>query len=158
MNLKKESLSSAPLSILLVDDNQFNRDLMKIVFENLKHLVFTAKNGLEALELLSVEKVDYILLDMQMPVMDGAETILRIRHCEENSLDVYAMGDEYQELMEKIHLKNSGKHTLVIAISGHEDDVKEHDLEGKLDGYISKPFQPTEILALMNKLSKGCSF
>lgn len=59
--------------ILVVDDEEGIRDILKIYLESDGHNVFTAKNGLEALKILDKQNVDLILLDLMMPVMNGWE-------------------------------------------------------------------------------------
>jgi PAS domain S-box-containing protein len=64
----------APMTILVVDDVQSNRDLILGYFEGTQHTLIKANNGREALELLSHQPCDLILLDWRMPVLDGCET------------------------------------------------------------------------------------
>ncbi len=65
--------------ILLVEDNAFNRELATILFKRKKLVVFHAENGEEALELLRSEEIDCVLMDIQMPVMDGYTACREIR-------------------------------------------------------------------------------
>jgi len=59
------------LQILVVDDNEFNRDIAEHVLTDLGHEVTLATNGLEAVKLLTLYQYDAVIMDCQMPVMDG---------------------------------------------------------------------------------------
>jgi len=65
--------------ILLVDDNATNRQVAKLFLARLQCVIVEAANGVEALERLGSQPFDVVLLDVHMPVMDGCETIRRIR-------------------------------------------------------------------------------
>ncbi|MCI5224385.1 MAG: response regulator, partial [Candidatus Electrothrix sp. AR4] len=65
--------------ILLVEDNVFNRELATILLKRKGIVVFHAENGKEGLEFLQSEKVDCVLMDIQMPVMDGYTACREIR-------------------------------------------------------------------------------
>jgi PAS domain S-box-containing protein len=67
------------LRILLVDDLAENQRLASVILQKLGHQVRTADNGLKALAVLRTEPFDLILMDLQMPEMDGFETTIRIR-------------------------------------------------------------------------------
>lgn len=74
---KSETDSAAPfvsLHILLVEDNRFNQVLARELLEKRGHTVSVAENGREALEALEEVACDFILMDVQMPIMDGFET------------------------------------------------------------------------------------
>jgi len=66
------------VKLLIVDDNPINQ---KILYYSLKkyYEIETANNGLEAIEMLEKKSFDVVLMDLTMPVMDGAEATLRIR-------------------------------------------------------------------------------
>jgi signal transduction histidine kinase/ActR/RegA family two-component response regulator len=60
-----------PCNILVVDDNKINLKLIVVMLNKLGYEPYTADNGMQALELLRLQKIDIIFLDIQMPVMDG---------------------------------------------------------------------------------------
>jgi two-component system cell cycle response regulator DivK len=68
-----------PKKILVVDDNPVSRELIREVLENSDQLVLEAENGEEALERITDENPDLVLLDIQLPVFDGYEVLRRIR-------------------------------------------------------------------------------
>ena len=68
-----------PATLLVVDDNEVNRDLMTSMFEKTHHRVCTTRNGQEALDWLGKSEADVVLLDLRMPVMDGQTALAEIR-------------------------------------------------------------------------------
>ena len=65
--------------VLLVEDNEVNRYLVRFVLEQGGFRVITAGNGREAIELARVDRPDLILMDIQMPVMDGYEATVQLK-------------------------------------------------------------------------------
>jgi len=70
---------SRPLNILLVEDNEFNKQLMSHMLATLRHSYSIASNGLEALEMSKDKRFDAILMDLQMPIMGGIEATQKIK-------------------------------------------------------------------------------
>ena len=66
-------------TVLVVDDNDMNRDVLSRRLQREGYVVSTVENGKRALEVLGLEKYDIVLLDIMMPDMDGFETLKRIR-------------------------------------------------------------------------------
>ena len=83
MPVRKNSSSSSQHSpvgkILLVDDNKLGLSARKCVLEELGHRIWTAGNGVDALEQYTKEKFDLVVTDYKMPKMDGLELIVKLR-------------------------------------------------------------------------------
>jgi len=73
------------LKILIAEDNAVNRILATALLEKRGHTVLATENGREVIEALERETVDLVLMDIQMPVMDGFEAIRAIRTKEQNT-------------------------------------------------------------------------
>jgi PAS domain S-box-containing protein len=93
--------------ILIVEDNKINRVIFSLMLKNLKVLVDEAENGLDALELIDKNQYDLILMDIQMPVMDGPATLVNIRRKLGDSLPVIALTATAFK-SEVIHMLNLG--------------------------------------------------
>jgi two-component system, sensor histidine kinase and response regulator len=105
--------------VLLVDDNPINRKLAVRVLESMGHTVAEATNGLEAVDRLELEAFDLVLMDMQMPVMDGFEATARIRE---------------RETLTGV------RRTPIVAMTAHAmEEDKRRCLAAGMDGHISKP-------------------
>lgn len=72
------------LKILVVDDNEENKSLLKLLIKGMGHISIVASNGLEAIEIFQEESPDLILMDVMMPVMDGYQATKKIREISNN--------------------------------------------------------------------------
>lgn len=115
---------TAAATILLVDDNEFNRDMLGRRLVLLGHTVVTAENGRQALDLLETTSVDLILLDIMMPVMNGYE-VLEVRRADPRLRDVPC---------------------LVISAVDELDSVV-RCVEMGAEDYLPKPFNPVLLRA-----------
>lgn len=114
--------------VLLVEDNEINQELVVELLSSNGILVETAYNGQEALDLLHTNKFDLVLMDCQMPVMDGYETTRQIRQQEAfNHLPVIAM--------------------TANAMKGDREKV----LSIGMNDYIAKPINPDTVFLTMDK-------
>ncbi|WP_147820049.1 PAS domain S-box protein [Salidesulfovibrio onnuriiensis] len=99
------SQTTVPMHILYVEDEDANQLLVKTLLDRAGHSVEVVPNGAEALEALSHKEYDLVLMDIQMPVMDGLEATRRIREMSLNvpviALTAYA-GDEDRERFEAV--------------------------------------------------------
>ncbi len=115
--------------ILLVDDNDVNRQVVHAFLAAQQPEITDAVNGLEALKRLDEQEFDLVLLDIQMPIMDGVEALKRIRARPGKDRSVY-----------------------VIALTA---DAMEGDHERYLamgmDGYIPKPIDPKQLISEITK-------
>ncbi|MFC1513347.1 response regulator [Thermodesulfobacteriota bacterium] len=141
-----------PLRILLVEDNQINSELALIILEQAGHQVTLAENGIEALKALGKSTYDAVLMDVQMPVLDGLGATALIRQCEQEVPPALMAGHE--QLLKKLTKKLKGKHVPIIAMTAHalEDDQK-RCLEAGMDKYLSKPFIPEQVIAILNEVT-----
>ncbi|HET7873525.1 MAG TPA: response regulator [Terriglobales bacterium] len=125
------------LRILLAEDNAVNRKLATTILQRAGHIVSTAENGREAIERMRSGKFDLVLMDVQMPEVDGLEAARAIRREE----------------------ARTGAHVAMIAMTAHamSGDI-ERCLASGMDGYIAKPFQPRDFLetieAVKSKLDR----
>ena len=111
----------AGLKVLLAEDNPVNRKLAQRLLEIRGHNVSTAVNGKEAVEALARERFDLVLMDVQMPEMDGFEATAALRKME----------------------SGLSRHTPVIAMTAHAlKGDRERCLCAGMDGYVPKPVEP----------------
>ncbi|MBN1939957.1 MAG: response regulator [Candidatus Aminicenantes bacterium] len=125
--ITRHSLSKArqQFNILLAEDNVINQKLAIRILERREHKVKVANNGAEAMEWLEKEKFDLILMDVQMPKMDGYQATAAIREKE--------IGTD--------------EHLPIVAMTAHAmKGDREKCLEAGMDDYISKPLKPYDLL------------
>jgi len=112
------------LHILLAEDNVVNRTLAMRLLEKEGHTVAVATNGREARDRSESEKFDLILMDVQMPEMDGFQATAAIREAE----------------------RTTGKHIPIIAMTAHAmKGDQERCLSAGMDAYIAKPVDAEEL-------------
>jgi signal transduction histidine kinase/DNA-binding response OmpR family regulator len=132
------------LRILVVDDNEFNREVAQLTLERDNHLVNLAVNGLDALEQLSENSYDAMFLDVQMPQMDGLATTTILRNIENRRPVAHQLVSA--ELIEKLTEKLADRHLPIIAITAHAMAGDEQMCrEAGMDGYVTKPFSPSQL-------------
>jgi signal transduction histidine kinase/ActR/RegA family two-component response regulator len=119
------------LRILLAEDDRVNALVASRLLEKRGHEVVTAVNGHQALALAEGGGFDVVLMDMQMPEMDGLEATGAIRA---------------REL-------GTGRHTLIVALtaSAMESD-RRRCLEAGMDGYLAKPIEPAELSSVVERI------
>lgn len=118
--VEQENLDARKFNILVVDDHRVNQMVAQSMLKKLGYRVILAGNGLEALKEYQQRRIDLVLLDCQMPEMDGFETTRRIRQLESEG--------------------GRGKHLPIIAMTAQiaEDDQSQCFAYG-MDDYIAKP-------------------
>ncbi len=139
------------LSVLLVEDNEANRELGTILLESSGQKVQAAENGLRALELLCEKTFDVILMDVQMPEMDGITATRVIRAMEKgNEPDVQLSA----QLLGRLGKKISGNYIPIIAMTAHAmDSDRNRCLDEGMDAYLTKPFQPEQVVEVLQKFT-----
>ena len=107
------------LAILVVDDDELNQRMMRLILTREGHSVESAFNGMEALEAIKSKSFDMVLMDLQMPVMDGMEASRKIRE-----------------------LENGTERTFIVALTASYLPEKGRELfEVGIDNYLAKPFE-----------------
>lgn len=118
------------LRILLAEDNLINVKIARRFLESWNYAVFVAVNGKEAVEIASRERPDIILMDLQMPEMDGLEAARTIR--------------------------SQGLHMPIIALTAEvTGEVKEWVAQAGMNAYSSKPFVPKELRSTILQLMQA---
>ncbi len=126
LSLSRRESPFDSLDILLVEDEMINKALAVAVLERQGWTVTTAENGVEALEILDNNFFDLILMDIQMPKLNGYETTTAIRNRE----------------------KQNGRNTPIIAMTAYAvKGDREKCLACGMDGYISKPIDADKVCA-----------
>jgi len=123
-----------PLHLLLAEDGLVNQKVAVSLLEQRGHRVTVANNGAEALTALGRDSFDIVLMDVQMPTMDGFEATARIRRQEEQT----------------------GLHIPIIAMTAHAlKGDRERCLAAGMDGYIAKPIRARELYDLVESMVAG---
>ena len=115
-------------TILVADDNKLNQKILIFILEKAGAIVKTAANGNEAVEQMMMGPIDAILMDVQMPEMDGLEATLYIRNTMKNSLPIIGL------------------------TANTMDGEKIKCMEAGMDTCVSKPFDPSELMQLIGQL------
>jgi signal transduction histidine kinase/CheY-like chemotaxis protein len=137
------------LSILVVDDNEVNREVAKMLLEK-DHTVTVAADGLDALQKIGRESFGLVLMDVQMPSMDGLITTTVIRCLEKGWSTLQVLPDD---LAISLGRKLFGGHLPIIAMTAHAmGGDRELCLASGMDGYITKPFQPLQLAEMCRSL------
>jgi len=120
---------SCPLSILVVEDNKVNQRVLQLLLKNKGYRSKVANHGGEVLSILEQEPVDLILMDLQMPVMDGISTTLKLR-------------EKYN---------NPSKPWVVAQTASVLPEVRQQVLESGMNDLIPKPIKEDALEAVIRK-------
>jgi CheY-like chemotaxis protein len=119
---------AVPLRVLLAEDNAINQRLATRLLEKRGHTVDAAATGRQALEKLETGNYDVVLMDVQMPDMDGLQATALIREREDRL----------------------GMHTPIIALTAHTmKGDRERCLNAGMDDFITKPVNAEELIAVV---------
>jgi len=117
--------------VLLVEDNQINQVVATAMLHSMGYQSTMVNNGQEALELLEQETFDLILMDIQMPILDGLATTKIIREKEK---------------------KHQEKRQIILAMTAHAlKESKQESLAMGMDGHINKPIEIAKLKSLLEK-------
>jgi two-component system sensor histidine kinase/response regulator len=126
------SLPARRLTVLVAEDNAVNQKLAAIMLQKLGHESVIVANGRQAIEALDRQQFDVILMDVQMPEMDGFAATAAIRQRE----------------------AQTGGHIPIIAMTAHAmKGDREKCLEAGMDGYVSKPVRSRELVAALSNVA-----
>lgn len=121
-----------PLRILLVEDNDLNQKFATIVLNKLGHQVDLADNGKIAVEMFLEHEYDLILMDIQMPLMNGIEATRKIR--------------EYENQLQP------EKPVVIFAVTAYAMDYdRQNCFEAGVDDFIAKPFKAQGLADMISK-------
>jgi len=119
------------LRILVAEDNPVNQQLVRRLLEKNHHEVVIVDDGQKAVAAVERERFDLVLMDVQMPEMDGLEATVAIRNLE----------------------KTSGKHQRIVAMTAHAmNGDRERCLTAGMDGYVAKPIRLNELAELLDSV------
>jgi CheY-like chemotaxis protein/HPt (histidine-containing phosphotransfer) domain-containing protein len=120
-----------PLSVLVVEDNTVNQRVLSLQLEREAHRVQVVSNGQEALDVLSRERFDLVLMDLQMPQMDGVRTTRLIRAQE----------------------KAFGGRVAIIAVTANQlPQERQRCLAAGMDDYLIKPVRAADLYAAIARI------
>jgi len=131
LNLKERRVAQThALNVLLAEDNTVNQRLATRLLEKRGHRVTVANNGQEAIAHLEKSSFDLVLMDVQMPIVDGLEAARMIRKQEEIT----------------------GAHQPIVALTAHavKGDQERCEAAG-MDGYLAKPIRPEQLDAVLRQ-------
>jgi two-component system sensor histidine kinase/response regulator len=120
--------------ILVVEDNAINRRIACRLLEKAGHLADSACNGMDAVTAAKRSAYDLILMDLQMPIMDGLVATMSIRN-----------------------LENGVRHTPIIALTASDPwSNRDKCLEAGMDGYLNKPIDITQLYQTVDDWITTC--
>jgi len=130
-SVKRTAHTNKILDVLLVEDNNANCMLIELFFKDLPHKLTITKNGREALDMATSDHFDLILMDIEMPIMDGYECTRKIR--------------EWEKLNGKAHCK-------IIALTAHAlPEARDKILMAGCDSFLTKPISKVKITDVLDE-------
>ncbi len=126
--------------VLIVEDNRVNQEVARCILENLGCRVEVASNGREAVEVFSKTPYDLVLMDCQMPELDGYEATQIIREKEKE--------EEKSRIEQGLNLRR----TPIIALTAHAmKGDREQCLAAGMDDYLGKPFNQSQLSTILKR-------
>ncbi len=134
LKITKSPMAASNLHLLVVDDDETSRIIIDRIAHKRGWQVTQAESGREAIEVYGAHHFDVILMDLQMPELDGAQTTLRLRQMEEQN----------------------GVRTPIIAVTAKAlPGDKERFMEAGLDDYLTKPFTSRQLTDVVESWTKA---
>lgn len=131
-----EASPEHPLHVLLADDAPVNQEVARGILELFGHSCEVASTGREAFELYQKRRFDIVLMDLEMPEMDGTQATSEIRKWE----------------------RTSGQRTPIVAMTAHAlAGAREQCLAAGMDDYLCKPIQPDVLKKLLDEITPHSS-
>jgi CheY-like chemotaxis protein len=126
-----DAAAARRLRLLVAEDNPVNQQVIARLLARLGHEVAIAGNGREVLEAMTRERFDAVLMDVQMPEMDGLEAAEAIRRAE----------------------GSTGRHMPIVALTAHAmKGDRDRCLASGMDAYLAKPIRTAELADVLNRL------
>jgi len=124
--------------VLVVEDNPVNQDVATGILENMGCTVATAPNGYAAVQRCAQDAFDLILMDCEMPIMDGFDATRRIR--------------DIERVMRGLSDRESRSRTPIVALTAHAlAEVRERCLEVGMDDFLVKPYDELQIADMLGR-------
>jgi len=122
--------------VLLVEDNAVNRIIATRLLEKRGHVVIAVENGALAVEATASDHFDVVLMDIQMPIMDGLTATAHIRTREHTT----------------------GVHVPIVAVTAHAlDEDRKRCLAAGMDDYLPKPIRSSDLFATITRFAPTTS-
>ncbi len=123
--------NKAPKHILIAEDDHINQKLVVTILQSLGYKVHCVDNGISAFDEATSGKYCGILMDIEMPQLDGLKSVQRIRE----------------------HERKNGGHIPIIAMTNYSDkESREGYFASGMDDYLSKPFKPFELAEVLKRV------
>ncbi|RLD77366.1 MAG: hybrid sensor histidine kinase/response regulator, partial [Bacteroidetes bacterium] len=127
--------ASKELYILLAEDNEINQKIIQYSLTNAGYQVDIARNGQEAIDLYHRNNYDLVLMDVQMPILDGYEATAHIRE------------------VENVIMNGSSRIPIVALTANAMKGDREKCLDAGMDEYLSKPFTPNDLIGIIRSVT-----
>ncbi|MBE9483492.1 MAG: response regulator [Bacteroidetes bacterium] len=127
--------ASKKLYILLAEDNEINQKIIQYSLTNAGYSVDIARNGQEAIDMYHQNNYDLVLMDVQMPILDGYEATAHIRE------------------VENVIMNGSQRIPIVALTANAMKGDREKCLDAGMDEYLSKPFTPNDLIGIIRSVT-----
>ena len=133
--------------VLLAEDNEINQQVAREILENAGLKVSLADDGKQAIEAVKNETYDVVLMDIQMPILDGYEATKRIREWEQEN-----RGQRTEDRIEPPSLQPPTSNLPIIAMTAHAmTGDREKSLEAGMNDHVTKPIDPQQLFTTLQQ-------